>query len=75
MNGLQANSHETEYLLFHTKDEFKGTPGNHINVLNDSEPFSQKCKKNNLRIYFDEQLSMKSHINNLYQHIFLNSPG
>ena len=63
VNKLKLNEDKTEVLLCNPKHLEVVDYVNEINIGNEKVVFSKKVK--NLGVYFDESLSMESHINHL----------
>ena len=66
-NKLQLNEEKTECLIFNFSGQLHSP--DHIKIGNETIPFTKKAK--NLGVYFDDQLSMDSHISNLCRQMYL----
>ena len=67
-NQMKLNSSKTEIIWFSTYRSICKLPTQPFRVLNDHIILSNSDK--NLGVYFDKDLSMKTHINNLLQMSF-----
>ena len=71
-NQLKLNSSNTEVIWFSTCRNICNLPTQPVRVLNDHTIPSYSVK--NLGVYFDKNLSMKTHINKLLQILFFQKP-